>query len=96
MKMEQSQTMKTYQETIGTIPAKKRLTKHLQTAAGIVVFIGGFFVPKFLGFPWQFGAAVCGLGLFVASKEVTIAYAKVLVGAIKDLFAVVVNRGGTG
>ena len=67
-----------------TPPAKLRV-KYLKSVAGGVVFVGGFFIPKFLGFPWPVGAVVSCFGAFIVSQEVVTRFIKIIPAAVAAL-----------
>lgn len=65
-------------ESLSAIPPHKRKPKILSVVVGGAVFVGGFAIPKYLGFPWQVGVVVAFFGGFIASKEMVLAFARVV------------------
>ncbi len=80
--------------SVQAIPPHKRGPKIFKTLAGSALFVGGFLLPKYLGFPWQVGVAVAFFGGFVASQELVLAYAKVLPAAIGALVRALTGKNG--
>lgn len=71
------------------VPPGKRKRQALHTVIGGLVFVGAFFLPKFLGFPWQAAIAVAAFGGFIASKDLMVTYLKAIpeaIGAIAGAF----------
>lgn len=60
------------------IPMAKRVAQWLNTLAGTVIFVGSFFLPKYLGFPWQAAAVVAFFGGWMASKQLVLTFVKVV------------------
>ena len=67
------------------IPAHRRKAQWVKSFFGGVIFLGGFFLPKFLGFPWQVGVAVSGLGAFMVSSGLVTDYLKAIPQALGAL-----------
>lgn len=61
------------------IPPHKRKTQWVKTLAGGIVFVGGFLLPHFLGFPWQVGAVVSAFGAFTISAQLVLGFLKAAV-----------------
>ena len=70
-------------QPLRAIPVQKRAGKIIKTAFGGAVFVGGFFLPKYLGFPWQAGAVVSAFGAFAMSQELVTAFLKTLGNVVK-------------
>lgn len=64
------------------IPQAKRRTQWVKTGLGILVAGVGLVAPKYLDFPWQFGAAVVGFGGFIASQQLVGAYLRAIPQAL--------------
>lgn len=60
------------------IPPEKRRGQWGKTVLGLLVAGVGMVAPKYLNFPWQFGAAVVGFGGFVASQQLVTSYLKAI------------------
>ena len=67
------------------LPPARRRVKYGKSLAGGLVFAGGFFIPKFLGFPWPVGAVVSCFGAFIVSQELVERFLKVIPAAIAAL-----------
>ena len=74
------------------IPAHKRKAQWLKSFFGGVVFVGGFFLPKFLGFPWQVGVVVAGFGGFMASQGLVLDYLKAVPQAVSAIAAALTGK----
>lgn len=64
------------------IPAEKRRGQWGKTILGGLIAGVGLVAPKYLDFPWQFGAVVVGFGGFVASQQLVGAYLKAIPQAL--------------
>lgn len=67
------------------IPPQKRKSQWVRTGFGIAVAVGGLITPKYLGYPWQVGAVIAGLGGFIASQQLVTDYLKAVpqfIGAV--------------
>lgn len=60
------------------IPMAKRVGQWVNTAAGTLIFVGSFFLPKYLGFPWQAAAVVAFFGGWMASKQLVLTFVKIV------------------
>lgn len=79
-------------EALKAIPAEKRRTKALQTTFGVLVFVGAFFLPKYLGFSWQVAIGIAALGGYFVSQDLVGGFLKIVPAAIRDV--VLAFRGG--
>lgn len=64
-------------------PALRR--KKRDTYLGLGVVLLGLGAPRFLSFPWHFGAALVGLGFFMVSRELVLGYAAALAKFVRAL-----------
>lgn len=71
--------------SLQAIPPHKRGPKIARTIVGAFLFSAGLLTPKFLGYPWQFGAALTGFGGFIASQELVLAFVKTLAAFVRAL-----------
>lgn len=72
------------------IPPHRRKSQFRRTVIGGFVFVGGFFIPVYLHFPWQVGLGVSAFGGFMASKELVLDFLK----AIPQAIAAIANAVG--
>lgn len=79
-------------QQLRAIPPEKRRRKTWAVVLGAAVSVAGLLVPKYLGYPWQVGAAICGFGGFIASRELVTAYARFIPAAVRDLLGA--TKGG--
>lgn len=66
-------------------PRPKLIEKYAKTAAGFLVFVGGFFTPKYLGLHVTASYVISGFGAFMMSQELVVRYLKIIPSAIKAL-----------
>lgn len=81
-------------QSVRAIPPHKRGPKLVKTLAGVVLFVGGLLTPKYLGYPWQVGAAIAGFGGFLVSQDLVIAYAKVVPAAVGAFVRALSGKNG--
>jgi len=72
---------------IKKIPPESRRHKWLMSIAGILVFVIGCAMPKYLDFPWYVGALTLGFGGFLVSKDLMVRYLQFIPAAIRDVYA---------
>ena len=82
-------------QSIQAIPPHKRNPKLIKTIIGSLLFIGGFFIPKYLPFPWQVGTVVAFFGGFLASQEYVVAFAKIVPATIAAVVRALSGKNGT-
>lgn len=68
-----------------SIPVAKRKTQWVKTLTGGTIFVGGFFLPSYLAYPWQVGLAVSGLGAFMVSQQLVTSYLKAVLQAVGSI-----------
>jgi hypothetical protein len=72
-------------EALNAIPAPKRRTKLLRSAVGAVVFLGAWFLPKYLGFPSSAAYVMGGFGAFLVSQDLVMAFCRLVPAVILDV-----------
>ena len=73
-------------------PKGRLAAKYIKTVAGFLVFVGAFFLPKFLGIDKLAAYLVAGFGGFMMSQELVTRYLKIIPAAIGALKGA---KGGT-
>lgn len=72
-------------QALKAIPAPKRRTKYLRSAAGILVFGAAWFLPSWLGFPQAVAYIVGGFGAFIVSQDLVVTFFKLVPAVIRDI-----------
>jgi len=78
-------------QSIRAIPLAKRREKHVRSVFGGLVFIGAFFLPRFLGFDWKVALVVAGFGAWTISGELVRSYLLIIPAFIRDIKAALLN-----
>lgn len=62
---------------------------------GVTLAAIGIVMPKFLGFPWYFGAGVLGFGCWLISKDLVVSYLRFVPAVVRDIYAAVRGNGSS-
>ena len=66
-------------------PRGRLVTKYIKTVVGFLVFVGAFFMPKYLGIPAVASYVVAAFGGFIMSQELVTGFIKIIPAAIAAL-----------
>lgn len=70
-----------------SIPKHKRRAQWTKTLVGGVIFVGGFFLPRYLGFDWKVAVGVSAFGAFVTSQQLVTDFLRAVPQAIATIVA---------
>jgi len=72
-------------QALQAIPGSRRRTKVLRSIVGTLVFVGAWFLPKWLGFPQAVAYIVGGFGAFIVSQDLVGTFFRLVPAVIADV-----------
>jgi hypothetical protein len=89
------QHTKAAMDPIKAVPKERLTVKVLRSIFGLLFIGGAGLAAYYLEWPWYVAVPVAMFGAHIISAEITKAGLSLIVGLVKDLFAVVKGKNGT-